>query len=68
MNNGPSSIAVELKDRSMVDEIKKLDGVNCLGEKLKVRRVNEETVQTNAQAAAITLAAFKSLTTGYNEP
>ena len=52
----------------MVDEIKKLDGVNCLGEKLKVRRVNEETVQTNAQAAAITLAAFKSLTTGYNEP
>lgn len=48
MNNGPSSIAVELKDRSMVDEIKKLDGVNCLGEKLKVRRVNEETVQTNA--------------------
>lgn len=51
----------------MVDKLKKLDGVPCLGEKIKVRKVNEETAQTNAQAAAITLAALKSLTSGSNE-
>lgn len=67
MNNGPMSIAVELQDRSMVEKLKKLDGVSCLGEKLRVRKVNEETAQTNAQAAAITLAALKSLTTGKDE-
>lgn len=48
----------------MVDKIKKLDGVKCLGENMRVRRINEETVQTNAQAAAIALAALKSLTYG----
>lgn len=62
MNYGPSSIAVELKDKSMVDKVKKLDGIECLGEKLKVRRMNEETQTTNAQAAAITLSVLKSLT------
>jgi hypothetical protein len=67
MNNGPTSIAVELLEKSMVDRLKKLDGTPCLGEKLKVRKVNEETAQTNAQAAAITLAALKSLTTGNEE-
>lgn len=58
------SIAVELQDKSMVDKVKKLDSVLCLGERLKVRKVNEETAQTNAQAAAITLAALRSLTSG----
>ena len=43
LHHGPTSIAVELFDKSMVDKMKKLDGVNCLGEKLKARRVNEET-------------------------
>ena len=43
INNGPTSVAVELLDRAMVDKVKKLDGTSCLGEKLKVRRVNEET-------------------------
>lgn len=43
MEYGPTSIAVELKDKSMVDKIKKLDGIYCLGENLKVRRLNEET-------------------------
>jgi RNA recognition motif-containing protein len=52
----------------MVEKIKRLDGLHCLGETLKVRRVNEETAQTNAQAAAITLAALKSLTTGNSDP
>lgn len=64
MNNGPSSIAVELLEKSMVDKMKKLDGILCLGEKLKVRRVNEETASTNIQAAVITLHALKSLTSG----
>lgn len=67
MNYGPSSIAVELKDKSMLDKVKKLDGLHCLGEKLKVRKLNEETAQTNAIAAAITVAALKSLTSGNEE-
>ena len=62
MEYGPTSIAVELKEKWMVDNFKKLDGLYCLGEKLKVRRVNEETAQTSAIAAAITVAALKSLT------
>ena len=52
----------------MTEQIKKLNGVGCLGESLKVRRVNEETIQTNAQAAAITLTVFKNLTQGSGEP
>jgi hypothetical protein len=45
MNNGPSSIAVELADKSMVDTLKKLDGkIRCLGEVLHIRKLNEETV------------------------
>lgn len=59
MNNGPTSIAVELADKSMVDKVKKLDGVlQCLGEKLHIRKLNEETVHTNMQSAAITLVAL----------
>jgi hypothetical protein len=48
MNYGPTSIAVELLNKSMVDKLKKLDGIHCLGENLRVRRVNEETASTNA--------------------
>ena len=48
MNNGPTSIAVELAEKSMVDQIKKLDGlITCLGERLHIRKLNEETVHTN---------------------
>lgn len=43
MNYGPTSIAVELKEKWMVDKLKKLDGLYCLGEKLKIRKLNEET-------------------------
>lgn len=43
MNHGPTSISVELLSKQMVDKLKKLDGTPCLGEKLKVRRVNEDT-------------------------
>lgn len=68
MNHGPSSIAVELKDRSMVNKLKRLNGINCLGEIVSVRKLNEETNATNAQAAAITLAALKSLTSSCFDP
>lgn len=64
MTYGPTSIAVELKEKWMLDKVKKLDGIHCLGEKLKIRKLNEETAQTNALAAAITVAALKSLTSG----
>jgi hypothetical protein len=48
MTNGPTSIAVELGDKGMVEKIKKLDGqIVCLGEKLHIRKLNEETVHTN---------------------
>jgi len=43
MNYGPSSIAVELREKYMLEKMKKLDGLYCLGEKLKVRKLNEET-------------------------
>jgi len=66
MEYGPTSIAVELKEKWMVDKVKRIDGIYCLGEKLKVRRLNEETAQTNAIAAAITVAALKSLTSAGN--
>ena len=68
MNNGPTSIAVELADKSMVDKVKKMDGVlQCLGEKLHIRKLNEETVHTNMQSAAITLVALQNLTTGSSD-
>ncbi len=65
MTNGPTSIAVELADRSMVEPLKNLDGkLVCLGETLHIRRLNEETVHTNIQSAAITLVALQNLTSG----
>ena len=67
MNYGPSSIAVELREKYMLEKMKKLDGLYCLGEKLKVRKLNEETTQTHAMAAAITVAALNSLKSGQNE-
>ena len=48
MMNGPTSIAVELGDKAMVEKLKNLDGqIVCLGERLHIRKLNEETVQTN---------------------
>jgi hypothetical protein len=48
MTNGPTSIAVELADKGMVEKLKKLDGkIVCLGEPLHIRKLNEETVHTN---------------------
>ena len=48
MTNGPTSIAVELAEKGMVERLKKLDGqIVCLGESLHIRKLNEETVHTN---------------------
>jgi hypothetical protein len=62
MCNGPTSVAVELADRTMVETLKRLDGkLSLLGETLHIRRLNEETVQTNIQSAAIALAAMQEM-------
>lgn len=45
----------------MVARLKRLDGTMCLGEKLVVRKLNEETSQTNAQASAIAIQALLDL-------
>lgn len=67
MTNGPTSIAVELADKAMVDKFKRLDGkVTLLGETLHIRRLNEETLHTNIQSAAITLVALQNLTQASN--
>jgi len=39
---------VELASVEMVEKFKKLDGVVCLGEKINVRRIGEETTKTSA--------------------
>ena len=38
-----NSVQVELEHQDMIDLFKKLDGVQCLGEAIKVRKVGEET-------------------------
>ena len=48
----------------MIDQFRLLDGLECLGEVLKVRRIGEETTQTNAQAAVIALTALQEITRG----
>jgi len=53
---------VELASVEMVEKFKKLDGVVCLGEKINVRRIGEETTKTSAQAAVIALKAFNMIT------
>lgn len=57
-----STVSVEVTDQQMVEILKKLDGQLCLGERLKVRKVGEETTETNAQAAVIALTALNMLT------
>jgi len=59
-----NSVALEVFDSAMVDKVKKLDGLEILGEKIIVRRINEETANISAQASAIALATLKQLTSG----
>lgn len=59
-----NSIQVELANQDMIEQFKVLDCTQCLGETLKVRRIGEETTQTNAQAAVIALSALQEITRG----
>lgn len=47
-------ISIQVADIFMVAKLKALDGEMCLGQKLRVRKLNEETDHSNAQALAIT--------------
>ena len=38
-----NSVTVELMNVDMVPQFKKLDGIECLGEKIKVRKMGDET-------------------------
>lgn len=46
----------------MIDKFKQLDKTLCLGEKITVRKLGEETTRTNAQAAVIALKALNMIT------
>ena len=48
----------------MVPRLLKLDGTVCLGEKIRVKRAGEETINTNAQASAIAIQALMGLQRG----
>lgn len=56
-----NSISIQVIDVFMVSRLKRLNGISCLGEKLKVRKIDEETSQTNAQASAIAIQALLDL-------
>lgn len=55
---GTNSVFVELASQEMVDVFKTLDGKVCLGEKISVRKLGEETTRTHAIGA---VAALKAL-------
>ena len=61
-DGGTSSVFVELASQDMVHQFKQLNGGNCLGEVISVRKVGEETTHTNAQAAVIALKALNMIT------
>lgn len=46
----------------MVEKFKLLDGKVCLGQKISVRKIGEETTKTSAQAAVIALKALNMIT------
>ena len=62
-----NSVWVELVNQDMIKHFKKLDGVECLGELLKVRCLGEETTQTNIQAAVIATRALEAIKRGGNQ-
>lgn len=57
--NDTASICVE--DAEMVPRLKRLDGLYCLGRRLTVRRMTEDSVQQSAQASAIAIQALMEL-------
>ena len=53
--NYNNCIKLQVHDIFMVARLKRLDGTMCLGQKLSVRKLDEETVQTSNQASAIAI-------------
>jgi hypothetical protein len=64
MKYGPNSVSVDVQTADMVDRIKRLNNVRCLGEELIVRRVDEASTGTSALAMTYSLALLKSLQQG----
>ena len=62
IENGTNSVSVELASQEMVEKFKLLDGKVCLGVKISVRKIGEETTKTSAQAAVIALKALNMIT------
>lgn len=56
-----TSISLQVADVFMVARLKRLDSTMCLGQKIRVRKSNEETSQTNAQASAIAIQSLIDL-------
>jgi hypothetical protein len=48
INFSPNSVAVQVFEPEMINNLKKLDGHKVLGETLRVRRINEETANISA--------------------
>jgi hypothetical protein len=48
IESGTSSVSVELENAEMVSSFKKLDGTYCLGERISIRKIGEETTKTSA--------------------
>ena len=62
IESGTNSVYVELASQDMIEAFKQIDGKICLGEKISVRKIGEETTKTNAQAAVIALKALNLIT------
>lgn len=62
IETGTSSVSVELETTQMAEAFKKLEGTYCLGERLSIRKIGEETTKTSAQAAVIALKALGMIT------
>jgi hypothetical protein len=48
IESGTSSVSVELENAEMVSIFKQLDGSYCLGERISIRKIGEETTKTSA--------------------
>ena len=54
-------ISIQVGDIFMVGRLKRLNGTICLGQQLTIRKTNEETEHSNAQASAIAIQAMLDL-------
>ena len=54
-------VSIQVGDIFMVGRLKRLNGTICLGQQLTIRKLNEETEHSNAQASAIAIQAMLDL-------